>query len=105
MGLTKTILFGDDPAHDGIRGGWQEAAAEQIAAHPHPIKTRRRNQMGTGPYWDPIWPSAVAAALSELGIKSIVVNGRYCVRTRQQADDVQRRAEIIYTAKSTNRRI
>jgi hypothetical protein len=32
MGLTKRILFGDDPAFDGIRQAWCEAAAERIAA-------------------------------------------------------------------------
>jgi hypothetical protein len=29
MGLTKTILFGDNPAHDGIRQAMSEAAGRR----------------------------------------------------------------------------
>ena len=49
MGLTKRILFGDDPAFDGIRQTWCEAAAERTAVFAFPIQTKRKNQLGWGP--------------------------------------------------------
>lgn len=96
MGLTKRILFGDDSAHHGIRQAWREAAAERVTAFSFPIKTKRKNRLGLGPYWDPLWPSAVSAALKELGIEAIIVNERYCVRTIEQAQAVRSRAEAIH---------
>ena len=96
MGLTKRILFGDDPAHDGIRQKWREAAAERIAAFAFPIQTKRKNRLGRGPYWDPFLPSAVSAALKELGIEAIIVNERYCVRTTERARAVRDRAEVLH---------
>lgn len=99
MGLTKNILFGDDPAHDSIREAWREAAAERIAAFPVPIQTKRKNRLGPGPYWDPFWPSALSTALKELGIEAIVVNERYCVRTDEQARAVLGRAEAVHKSR------
>lgn len=96
MGLTKKILFGNDPAYDRIRQAWREAAAKRIAAFPFAIQTKRKNKLGRGPYWDPFWPSAVAAGLNELGVKSIIINGRFCVRTSEQARAVHERAEAIH---------
>jgi hypothetical protein len=46
MGLTKKILFGDDPAHDGIRAAWCKAAADRAAGFPFPIQTKRKNRIG-----------------------------------------------------------
>lgn len=96
MGLTKRILFGNDPAFDGTRQAWREAAAKRIAAFAFPIQTKRRNRLGRGPYWDPFWPSAVTTALKELGIDALVVNERYCVRTDVQARAVRGHAEAIH---------
>jgi hypothetical protein len=99
MGLMKKILFGDDPAHDGIRKAWREAAADRIAEFPFPIQTKRRNRLGPGPYWDPFWPSSVATALKELSVEAITVNERYCVRSREKAREVHDRAEVIHKEK------
>jgi hypothetical protein len=96
MGLIKKILFGDDPAHDAIREAWRKAAADRVAGFPFPIQTKRKNRLGRGPYWDPFWSSAVATALKELGVEAIIVNERYCVRTREEARGVRDRAEAIH---------
>jgi hypothetical protein len=102
MGLTKRILFGDDPAHDGIRQERREAAAVRVAAFAFPIQTKRKNRLGRSPYWDPFWPSAVSAALKELGIEAIIVNERYCVRTIEQTRAVRDRAEAIHKKRVTD---
>jgi hypothetical protein len=96
MGLMKTILLGDDPAHDGIRDVWRKAAADRVAKFPCPIQTKRKNRLGRGPYWDPFWRSAVATALKELGVEAIIVNERYCVRTCDEARGARDRAEAIH---------
>jgi len=96
MGLMKKILFGDDPAHDPIRRSWREAASERVSAFPFPIQTKRKNRLGHRPYWDPFWPSAVSSALKELGIEAIVVNGKYCVATNEQACAIRNRAEAVH---------
>lgn len=70
MGLTKTILFGGDPAHDGLRQEIREAAVRRVAAFPFSIRLRRKNRMGRGPYWDPAWASCVSRAANELGIEN-----------------------------------
>ncbi len=99
MGLTKKILFDNDPARDGIRADWRTVDAEHVANFTVPIQTKRKNRIGRGPYWDAFWPSALAKALEELGIESIIVNDRYCVRTAEQARTVRERAEAIHEAK------
>jgi hypothetical protein len=99
MGLIKTILFGDDAAHDGIREAWGKAAADRVAEFPCPIQTSRKNRLKRGPYWDPFWRSAVSTALEELGVEAIIVNERYCVRTREEVRQVRDRAEVIHKEK------
>jgi hypothetical protein len=99
MGLAKTILFGDNPAHDGIRRAMSEAAGRRIVAFPFLIPTRRKNRIRQGPYWDPFWPSSVSSAAKELGIETILVNSRCCTRTQEQADTIRSRAEKIHAEK------
>jgi hypothetical protein len=99
VGLTKTILFGDDPAHDAIRQAMSDAAANRIAAFPFSIPTRRRNRIRQRPYWDPYWPSSVSSAAKELGIGTILVNSRRCTRTKEEADAILFRAEKIHAQK------
>jgi hypothetical protein len=96
MSLTKTILFGDDPAHDGIRHAMSEAAARRIAAFPFSIPTRRKNRLGWGPYWDPFWPYSLSRAAEELGIETILVNSKRCTQTEKQAGAVRDRAEALH---------
>lgn len=103
MGLTKRVLFDDDPDCDGIRQELREAAAEQVAAFAFPIQTKRKNLLGRYPYWDPFWPSAVSTALKELDIEAIVVNERHCVRTNEQARAVRDRAEAIHKRRVADR--
>jgi len=96
MSLTKTILFGNDPAHDGIRQTISEAAARRIAAFPFSIPTRRKNRLGRGPYWDPFWPHSVSSAAKELGIETILVNSKCCTQTDNEARAIRDRAEAIH---------
>jgi hypothetical protein len=102
MSLTKTILFGNDPAHDGIRRAMGEAAARVVAAFPFSIPTRRKNRAGRGPYWDPFWPSSVWSASKELGIETILVNSRCCTQTKEQADAIRNRAESIHKERTAD---
>lgn len=96
MSLTKTILFGDDPAHDGIRHAMSEAAARRIAAFPFSIPTRRKNRLGRGPYWDPFWSYSVSSAAKKLGIETIRVNSKCCAQTAEQASAIRSHAETIH---------
>ena len=102
MSLAKRILFGNDPGDDAIRRRISEAAGRRIAAFPFTIPTRRRNRLECGPYWDPWWRSSLAAAAEELGIETIRVNSKCCTRTRQEADVLQSRAEILHDEKVAN---
>jgi hypothetical protein len=99
MGLTKTILFGDDPAHDAIRQAMSEAAARRVAAIPFSIPTRRKNRFRQRPYWDPFWHSSVSNAARELGIETILVNSRCCTRTKEEADAIRFRVEKSHAEK------
>ncbi len=71
MGLTKTILFGDDPAPTAtLRALWRPRLNASLRIR---IRSRRgaETERAKAHYWDPIWPTAVAAVMSELGIKAI----------------------------------
>jgi hypothetical protein len=99
MSLAKRILFGDDPAHDGIRRRMSEAAGQHIAEFPFAIPTRRKNRLEGGHFWDPFWRSSLSAAAVELGIETILVNSKLCARTKQEADAIRNRAEAIHQQK------
>jgi hypothetical protein len=105
MSVSKRILFGDDPAYDQARREIVENVSQTIDAYKFSIPTRRRNRLGSGPYWDATWPSCVHSAADELGIRTIGVNSRICTKTQEEADAILAQAALIHKKRIAERSV
>lgn len=97
MGFTKSVLFDNDPAHDGIRKEWAEERDRLFAEFTVRLATRRKNQLPGRGRWDPLWPGTLHKAADELGIKSVNINDGMFFRTAEDRDRTRSRAEAIWT--------
>ncbi|MCP3476078.1 hypothetical protein NLM33_38260 [Bradyrhizobium sp. CCGUVB1N3] len=96
MSLSKRILFGDDPANDEARARIHERILKRLELFTFKIPTRRRNRLGMGGYWDPIWPGSVQSAAGELKIDTVQINSHVCTRSQAEADAISARATEVY---------
>lgn len=94
MGLTKSILFDKNPAHDAIRKEWAEDAWREIRKYKVRIPTRRKRVVGKG--WCSLWEISLSAAANELGIKSVNVNAGMMLLTEKDGATVKERAEVLW---------
>lgn len=98
MSYSKRILFGDDPADDGVRQRLSETVSRRLEPFKFTIPTRRRNRLGAGPHWDRFWPWNLTAAAKELSIETVQINSKMCVRTQAECDAIRARAEVLHQA-------
>ena len=94
MSRTKQFVFdrlaADEPRREAMRLELQSVRARLTVRIP----TRRRSRRGAG-HWDPLWPSMLSKAGSDLGIEMIRVNDGIFVATEQQATELVSRAEEL----------
>ena len=100
MSLSKRILFGNDPADDEARSRIHENTLKYLEPFKFKIRTRRRNRLPIGGYWDTIWPGSVQSAADELNMQTVRINSHVCTKTQAEADLVSARAEEIYRART-----
>lgn len=96
MGLTKSILFDNDPAHDEIRKELAEQRDKLFAEFAVRLPTRRKNRLEGGGRWDNLWPSSLSQAAKELGIESININDGKFFRTAAERDRTRARADEMW---------
>ncbi|MEY9103762.1 hypothetical protein ABIA24_006735 [Sinorhizobium fredii] len=85
-----------DPADDAARALIKANREQTISEYRFKIPLRRKNRLGAGVKWDPIWPNSVKQAANELNIEFIQVNDQARTRTREEADKVSKLAESIW---------
>ncbi len=93
MGLTKELLFGDDPRYDDDRQRLREQCAAMIDEFSVPYRGKRKGANGK---WSAHWHLSVVTAAKELEIRYIIINGRFAFRTLNDRDAVSQRAEVIW---------
>jgi len=94
VGLTKSILFDKNPAHDTIRKERMEAAWREVRKYKFRIPTRRKRVVGRG--WCSLWESSLSAAAKEFGIKSVIVNAGMMLLTEEDCAAVKERTEVLW---------
>ncbi len=101
MSFSKRVLFDRLPEDDHIRAGIAQSAGAAIDAFPVRALPRprkpKRNLCGSPR--DSLWAGALDAALYELGIKSINVNGALRFKTIDDRDRVHEAAVRQWNAR------
>jgi hypothetical protein len=89
MSYSKRILFGDNPADDGIRQQIVQRMEQWLEPFKFTIPMRRRNRLNVGPHWDSWWPSIIASTAKELKIDFVRINDQLCFKTQAEAEEVR----------------
>lgn len=104
MSASKNLFFGKLPSSHPAKAellGRLEEKQERLSVR---IPTRRKNPL-FGRRWDPLWPSCLRRAATELGIETLPVNDGLFVATDLDKERVTTRAQELWEHRSAGLRV